>query len=118
MNTATISISSSAGSHVVFVQQDADNKRTINSSVDGKTHILYECSANSDGTALNGLTDIHVPFWTFRGDKVTLAVDVANNAVTLDISQAGVHYSGVIGPGEAAALVAFVKACELPSLGA
>lgn len=117
-NSATINISSPAGSHKVFVQQDANNKRTINASLDGGEHDLYQCSANSDGTALNGLTDIHVPFWVFRGDKVALAVDGASNTATLDIAQAGVHASGVLGAGEAAALVAFVKACGLPDLAA
>ncbi len=116
-NTATINISSPDGSHKVFVQQDADNKRTINSSVDTVKHILNECSANSEGSAFTFNTDIHVPFWTFYGDKGTLAVDVASNTATLDIAQAGFHASGVLGAGEAAALVAFVKACGLPDLG-
>ena len=116
--STTININSAAGSHKVFVEQSADNKRTLNASLDDSEHDLYECSANSDGTSLNGLTDIHVPFWVFRGDKVTLAVDVASNTATLDISQAGVHASGVLGAGEGAALVAFVKACGLPDLGA
>jgi hypothetical protein len=117
-NSMTIHINAAAGSHTVFVQQSADNKRTITASIDDAEHDLYECSANSDGTALSGLTDIHVPFWVFRGDKVTLGVDVASNAVSLDISQAGVHYTGVLNPAEAVALVAFVKACSLPDLAA
>jgi hypothetical protein len=107
-----LNITSPAGSHRIVVQQDANNKRTINSSVDGRNHVVYECSANGAGDSLSGLTDI----WVWRGDKVTLSVDVANEAVALDISQAGIHYAGTVPAGQAASLVAFVKACGLPDL--
>lgn len=118
MNSTTINISSPAGSHTVFVQYDANNERTINASVDGKEQVLYDCSANSDGTMLAFVTDIHLPFWTFRGDKGTLAVDLTTGTVALDIAKAGIHYPGVIGPGEAAAMAALVKGRGLPDLSA
>src|ERR1700720_1869110 len=105
-NTATINISSPAGSHKVVLQQSADNSRTINSSLDGNKHTITECSANSDGTAFTGNTHIFI-----FNDAVSVEVDPASNAVTMDISGANAHYSGVLGAGEAAALVAFVKKC-------
>jgi hypothetical protein len=113
-NQIILNITSPAGSHRIVVKQDTDNKRTINSSVDGRNHVVYACSANSSGDALHGLTDI----WVWRGDKVILSVDIANHAVALDIAQAGIHYAGTVPTGQDTALVAFVKACGLPDLGA
>jgi hypothetical protein len=112
-NTATINISSPSGSHKVFMQQDADNKRTIHTWLDNAPHAITGCSANSDGTSLTGTTHIFI-----FNDAVSVQVDPASNAVTMDISGANAHYSGVLNPGEAAALVAFVKACGLPDLAA
>jgi hypothetical protein len=117
-NTVTINISSPQGSHKVVMQQELDPStgspsRTINSSLDGKPHAITECSANSDGTALKGTAAI---FWFH--DVVSVEVDPASNAVTMDVSGAGIDYSGILGPGESAALVAFVKAAKLPDLAA
>ena len=121
-NSAIINISSPAGSHTVVVQQDVDNRRTINASLDTAEHDLYECSASvsssGDNATLNGLTDIHVPFWVFRGDKVTLSVDVPSSTARLQCAQAGIDASGVLAAGQSAALVAFIKACGLPDLAA
>lgn len=113
-NQIILNITSPAGSHRIVVKQDADNKRTINSSVDGRNHVVYECSANGSGDALSGLVDI----WVWKGDKVSLTVDIASDAVALDISQAGIHYAGTVPAGQAAGLVAFVKSCQLPDLAA
>lgn len=112
-NTATINISSPAGSHKVFLQQDTDNKRNIHSWLDNAPHLITQCAANGDGTAFTGNTHIFI-----FNDAVSVEVDPASNTVTMDISGANAHYSGVLGPGEAAALVAFVKAANLPDLGA
>ena len=110
-NTATINISSPDGSHKVILQQDADNTRTINSSLDGKKHVITECSANSDGTAFTGNTHVFI-----FNDAVSVEVDPASNSVTMDISGVGAHYAGVLASGQAAALVAFIKKCGLPDL--
>ena len=110
-NTATINISSPSGNHKVFMQQDADTRRTINSSLDGKPHAITECSANSDGTALKGTAAI---FWFH--DVVSVAVDPSSDTVTMNVSGAGIDYTGSVNPGQGAALVAFVKKCGLPDL--
>jgi len=112
-NSVTLHISSPAGEHKIFLQQDADTHRTIHSWLDTKPHLITDCSANSDGTALAGNT--HILFWN---DAVSVAVDPASNTVTMDVSGANAHYSGVLGAGEATALAAFVKACKLPDLAA
>lgn len=116
-NTATINISSPSGTHQVFLEQDADVKRTIHSVLDGVAHPLTECSANSDGTAFKGNAAIRAFFMTFN-DVVSVEVDPASNAVTMDVSGANLDYAGVLNPGQATALVAFVKACGLPDLAA
>jgi hypothetical protein len=116
-NTATINISSPSGTHQVFLEQDADVRRTIHAVLDGVAHPLTECSANSDGTALKGNTAIRVFFMTFN-DVVSVAVDPTSNAVTMDVSGANLDYDGVLNAGQAAALVAFVKNCGLPDLAA
>lgn len=112
-NSTTINISSPAGSHKVFLQQDEDVRRTIHTWIDNVARPLTECSANSDGTALKGTTLI----WIFH-DVVSVSVDPASNSVAMDVSGANVDYSGVLNAGEAAGLVAFVKACKLPDLAA
>lgn len=114
----TININSPSGSHQIVVQKDDNNIRTLNSSVDGVKHVLYECSSNKDGTSLSFLTDIHVPFWVFRGDKGTLTVDPATDAVALDVAQAGVHYTGTLNPGEAQTIAGLVESSKFPDLGA
>jgi hypothetical protein len=113
-NQVILNVTSPAGTHRIVVKQDANNKRTINSSVDGRPHVVYECTANGAGDALSGLVDI----WVWKGDKVNLTVDVVNHAVALDISQAGVHYAGTVPASQSAALAAFIKACGLPDLAA
>jgi hypothetical protein len=114
-NTATINISSTAGAHTVFLQQDADVKRTIHAVLDGVAHPLTECSANSDGTAFQGNAAIRVFFATFN-DKVSVQVDPASDTFSMNVSGAGIDDAGNVNPGQGAALVAFVKKCGLPDL--
>lgn len=116
-NTVTINISSPSGTHQVFLEQDADVKRAIHAVLDGLPHPLTECSAKADGTAFKGNTAIRV-FWHTFNDVVSVEVDPASNAVTMDVSGADLDYSGVLNAGQASALVAFVKACGLPDLAA
>lgn len=108
-NIATLNISSPQGSHKVVLQK-GKTPGTINSSLDDKAHALYDCSASSDGTSFSGTTLVVI----FH-DKVTVQLDPTTDSVAMNISGVG-SYSGVLGPGEAVAAIAFVKACNLPSL--
>lgn len=116
-NTATININSTAGSHTVFLQQDADVKRTIHAVLDGVAHPLTECSSNGDGTSFKGNAAIRVFFATFH-DVVSVEVDPASDTVALDVSGAGINDTGNVNPGQGAALAAFIKKCGLPDLAA
>lgn len=112
-NTAQINIKSDQGFHKVFLRQDATALRTIHTLLDEKPHAVIECSASSDGTTLKGETAILI----FE-DDVTVTVDPATDTVILSISGANITYSGILAADQAAALVAFVKACKLPDLAA
>lgn len=112
-NRVSINISAMDGNHEIVLQQAVKFSRTIESSLDGKPHAITECSANGDGTVLNGNTHIFI-----FNDAVSVTIDPTANAVAMSIPQASVRYSGALAPGQVAALVAFVKSCGLPDLAA
>lgn len=112
-NTATINIKTDQGFHTVFLQQDASVPRTIHSLLDNVPHALTGCSASSDGMTFKGDTSILI-----FTDEVSVTVDPTTNTVALSVSGADITYSGILAADQAAALVAFVKACKLPDLAA
>lgn len=114
-NTVTLSIKSDQGFHKVFLQQDANVPRTIHALIDDVAHPITDCSATSDGTSLQGNTVIRVFIASFK-DVAALTVDPVANAITMTVSGSKINFSGIIGAAQAAALVAFVKKCALPSL--
>ena len=107
-NTAQINIKSDQGFRRELLRQDASAKRTIHSLIDDAPHAVVNCAASSDGMTLSGDTTILI-----FTDRVTVTVDPTTNTVRLSVSGASVDYAGVIAPDQAAALVAFVKACNL-----
>ena len=65
-NTATININSPSGTHQVFLEQDADVKRTDHAVLRWRCASSHGCSANGDGTAFKGNTAIRVFFMMFN----------------------------------------------------
>lgn len=110
-NTAQLNIKTDQGFHRVFLQQDASVKRTIHSLLDNIPHAVTDCSASSDGTTFKGNTSILI-----FTDVVSVTVDPTTNTVTLSVSGADLAYSGILDAAQATELVAFIKACGLPSL--
>src|SRR5579863_901410 len=110
-NTAQLNIKSDQGFHRVFLRQDASAKRTIHSLIDNIPHAVVNCAASADGMTLSGDTTILI-----FTDRVTVSVDPTTDTVRLSVSGTGVDYAGVLTASQAAALVAFVKACKLPDL--
>lgn len=118
-NTVTMNVKSDQGFHKIFLQQDVDNHRTIHALVDKVAYPITSCSSAS-GTSLTGLTVIKktvlgITVASFT-DAVALTVDPVALAVTMVIVNDGVAFSGILDAADATELVAFIKACNLPSL--
>src|SRR5579863_4228018 len=106
-NTAQIDIKSDQGFYKVFLRQDGDpkNYRTIHTLINKIPHAVVDCVASSSGETLSGDTSILI-----FTDRVTVTLDPVTDTVRLSVSGAGVDYSGILSPKQAATLVAFVKA--------
>lgn len=113
-NTAQLNVKSGHGFNQVFLQQDVNDARTIVGLVDKDSHVITGCSATSDGTSFTGTTVIKYWWHTFT-DKVVVTIDPTTDEYAMSVAGLKV-FSGVLDPNQAAAAVAFVKACKLPSL--
>lgn len=108
INAVTFTITTSDKiAYAVSLAQTAST--TIRGTFEGSPHDLVGCRAAADGRSVEGT--IFVLLFT---DKVTVQL-LPGGEVAIDIA-AYASITGKISDADASAVVAFVRACELPAI--
>jgi hypothetical protein len=117
-NSAKFTITSSLGVEEVVLVQDPTTLNTIHSTINNSTqvHDITNACATADGTQLTGETR----WFFFMEETVNLAISPAATpqgqaTATLDISNYE-DLSGSMSAADGAALVTFIKTCDLPPI--
>jgi hypothetical protein len=110
-NSVKFTIASTAGVEDVVLVQDAANLTTIHATINDSSavHDVTGAMASADGTQVKGFTR----WWFFMTETVNLAI--SGQTVTLAISGYN-NISGAMSAADSAAVVNFVKLCDLPAI--